>query len=300
MRQPVLAVLASFALIAAPAAAWAGQTVDPALGFVEGPLQVPTLRAQKVQTPGDAGEPLFGQRSQVPIFRGDIGGSLDKYMRPAYRAVEDATDHLYDFVRVHVIDTVLPRGMSRGLSPSPQTDSYDAFRKALRTKEDRLAHQMLETYPAGVTNNGYYTASQLEQWQNWAAEQQVSVFVDSFRDAIFQRHHLQRFGRDSGDYLKDSDNWSPGFAAMSTLIGGAFLYLNGLHVDAHAGDIRLGIDLRAAARIRTAIAARGDPYQLGGLELGWKDKPIVLAAYWGMQNGHLTADQLGLNYRLRY
>ncbi|MDD5627956.1 MAG: hypothetical protein PHU21_02750 [Elusimicrobia bacterium] len=87
---------------------------------------------------------------------------------------------------------------------------------------------------------------------------------------------------------------------MTGLVGGALLYVNGMHAVAHMGRWSLAMDLRSGARFRQALRSGVSSQRLAGLELGCRDLPLALAADWGAQGGRLRGERVGLIYRLRY
>lgn len=237
---------------------------------------------------------------EEPVIGDELGGAMNGAGRPAYRFVEGLSDGVYDFLRSHLIGSVFPGRLSRGLRGSPKGDSYALFEYQFERKEARYLERLRESYPIQESADGHYDPGQVSAWRSWAVEEQVSVAVDSLRDTLMGRYQLELFGKKSGKYAVDRRNWDPGFLTMAGIVGGAFLYLNGLHADAHVGAVKVGLDLRAGLKIQNAAQDHDPMARMAGVELGYKDKPVTIASEWGMQDGRVRNERFGLKYRLKY
>ncbi len=250
---------------------------------------------------GSWGGPLSGDASDpVPALGERLGGAVEGTVHPAYRFVEGISDGIYDFMRDHVIRNIMPGRLSRNLRAAPGRDSAPLFDRNLREKESRFLQRAREAYPILDDKAGPSDTVRLQEWRSWAAEEQVSVTVDALKDTLLERYQLELFGRSSQAYARERRNLDPGFMTMAGLVGGALLYANGMHAVAHMGCWKLAVDLRSGARLRQALQEGASSRRLAGLELGYKDKPLALAADWGAQGGRLRGERVGLVYRLRY
>ncbi|MBI3551766.1 MAG: hypothetical protein HY077_04550 [Elusimicrobia bacterium] len=219
---------------------------------------------------------------------------------PAYRLAEGVSDGVYDFVRRDVFGSILPRRLTRGLKAAPSRDSTPLFDRNLSEKEARYFDRVRLAYPLTGSDGRPIGESRMEAWRDWAAAEQVSVAVDSFKDTLMERYQLDAFGAFSGEYAKDRRNWDPGFLTMSGVLGATFLYLNGTHATDRLGPLKLGVDLASGLKLQNALQGGGDARHLAALELGYKDLPITLGSEWGASRGRLRSDRLSLHYRLRF
>lgn len=240
-------------------------------------LMALTLCAALILPSPAASESLLGE---------ELGGTVSGAASPAFRAAQGVSDGLYNFMRSHLINAVLPEGLTRSLRRAPQGDSYALFREKFHQNEVRALRRWAAAPPT--------------QDASLATEEQMGVLVDSFQDTMLGRYDLELFGRASGKYAKDRRHWDAGFLTMAAVMGGTFLYLNGLRADASLGSLRLGIDLRAGHTLKRALEKSSDASRVAGLELGYKDHPLTVAAQLGLSRGQPQAETVGLNYRFRY
>jgi hypothetical protein len=230
-----------------------------------------------------------------------VGSAMDRALKPAYRVAENASDHIYEALRSYFVKPLFPSRFSRGLDRSPDTDSYEVYKQKLRLKEARYAERMRESYPVlQVGEGGLGQDARLEAWRSWAVEEQRSILVSAFGDALMARYGLDRFGRFSQDYANDRRNWDPGFLAMAAIVGGAFAYGGGVHAVAPVGPMRVYVDLRAGYLVQRSVAARSAQSRVGDLELGYKRFPVRLTSTWGVDSGHLRDELIGLKTDLRF
>ena len=230
----------------------------------------------------------------------DPQNAESRAVEPAYRFVEAVSDGIFDFARLHVVGALLPGRLTRSLKAAPRKDSTPLFERNLHDKETRYLARARAAYP--MTGEGARSASpeSLRAWRFWAAGEQVSVAVDALGDTLTERYQLEFFGRSSGDYAKDKRNWDPGFLSMAGLLGGAFVYLNGMHAAATVGRLKFAVDLPSGVRFQRALQGGGNSRSLAGFELGLKDTPLTLSTEWALADGRLRSERVGLNYILRY
>lgn len=236
-----------------------------------------------------------------PMLGESIDGAVQGTVDPAYRLVEGISDGVFDFMRVHVIGNILPSRLTRNLKAAPRENSAPVFDRNLHDNEARFMERARAAYPvAAIGSQTATTLRQQQAWRNWAAQEQVSVTIDSLADTLIQRYQLELFGQRSGEYAQKRRNWDPGFLTMAGLLGSTFLYLNGMHTTGDVGLIKFGLDLQAGMKFHHALKAAGSVANVGALELGLKNLPITLATGWGISQGRLRNERIGLNYRLKY
>jgi len=242
-----------------------------------------------------AAEPfLIESNDPEPMLGRNLDGSVEAAMKPAYRLVERVSDRCYDFVRVQLISNILPGGLSRDLSSVPGGGSDEVFSRNLRDQEARFLQRLRESYPVEGQQ------AELQGWRSWAAQEQAAVAIDALTDTLLQRYQLGFFARSSEAYAQDRRNWDPGSLAMAGVVGGAVLLLNGMHATVPLDELRLRIDLRPGLRLQQALRDGGTARSLASLELGYKDSPLIAAMEWGVADGQLHSESVGLKYRLRY
>jgi hypothetical protein len=95
-------------------------------------------------------------------------------------------------------------------------------------------------------------------------------------------------------------NWEPGFLAAAGVLGGSFLYLNGLQATAHLGGLKVGVDVCSGLCLQKALQNEGTARRLAALELAYAGKPITLKTEWGLGNGNLRNERVALEYRRRF
>lgn len=271
------------------------QTELEAGAYAESPDAVGTL--------GDRPEPrvLVPDVRSSQVFEGPVGGAAGKGLRPIYRGAEAAADAVYELLRRRVVGPMLGGRYARGLEPAPDRDSYAKFEQALRKREDRFAGRLLERYPhQALDGSGMLAREQrMQQWRDWAFEEQRFVIVSAFEDALLARYGLDRFGEYSEDYAQDRRNWDPQFLTMAALLGGAFAYLNGVHAEVPWGPARVRVSLRAGYLIQRAAAADGRA-RLGDIQLAYKNVPVRLGVEWAVSDGRVVRDTIGLRYQKRF
>jgi hypothetical protein len=240
------------------------------------------------------------RQDSAPALGAKLDGSLSGAVQPAYRFIEGLSDGAYNFVRVHLICSLLPERMTRSLKAAPSQDSGELFAKNLHDRQARLLERERADYPFLMRQGAASDPRRLQEWRARFVEDQEGVVLDAFADTLFERYQLKSFGRASEGYVKDARNWDAGSAAMTGVIGGALLYVRGFHATVPAGPLTLKIDLRPGQRLAQALTSGGEASGLGSFELGYRDAPVTLAMEWGVAGGRVRGDSAGLKYRLRY
>ncbi len=218
---------------------------------------------------------------------------------PAYRMVEGVSDGVYDFMRIHILGNILPERLTRSLKAAPDQDSAPLFDRNLREAESRYLARARAAYPIYSADKPP-TDAQIQAWRSWATAEQMSVGVGALGDTLIERYKLELFGGASGSYALDRRNWDPGFLTMAGVLGGTFLYLNGVHATMNVAGFKLGVDVAPGLRLRQAMHSQGEFNRLASLELGYKKLPVSVTTEWGSSNGKARGERYGLVYRLRY
>ncbi len=213
---------------------------------------------------------------------------------PVYRGVEAVADGVYGLVRGHLISAVLPGGLSRRMSAVPVGTSDKIFADRLRYRQDKAARRLLEERPVGPMG-----IAEAGAWQRAAAGAHVTVMTDAVADALVRRYQLERFGRDSGAYAANSANWDTEFMVSAGVLGGAYLYVAGLRTDFNVGPIRVDFDTRPGSAMQGAIQ-NGDARGLAALTLSRRGSPVSLKTEWGVKDGRMASERVGVNYSSRF
>lgn len=290
LRPFLLPLLALLVALAGPAFAY-----DHRLD-AEDPLEV----AQEPAPPAPIEEPsVLRADAQGPLSFGPSGGAFDRTMEPLFHAAQSTSDHLYDALRSYVFKPILPVRLGQDIAPSPDGDSYGAFKSALREKEQQYAERLRETYPVAQFLDAGAIGPRTQLWQEWAMEEQRSVFFSAFGDALASRYRAAALGSKSDGFIADSSNWNAGTFAMAALIGGGFAYANGIHTSADAGPARFYFDLRAARLWQRAASTAGST-GVGDVAVGFKNVPLRLTSSWGLESGRLRDELIGLQSQLKF
>ena len=213
---------------------------------------------------------------------------------PVYRGVEAVADGVYGLVRGHLISAVLPGGLSRRMSAVPVGTSDKIFADRLRYRQDKAARRLLQERPTGPMG-----LAEAASWQRAAAGAHVTVLSDAVADALVRRYQLERFGRDSGAYASNLSNWDPEFMVSAGVLGGAYLYVAGLRTDFNVGPIRVDFDTRPGSAVQGAIQ-NGDARGLAALTLSRRGSPVSLKSEWGVKDGRMASERVGVNYSSRF
>lgn len=214
--------------------------------------------------------------------------------RPVYRGVEAVADGVYGLVRGHLISAVIPGGLSRRMSAVPEGTSDKIFAERLRYRQDRAVNRLVETRPVGPMGPAEAAA-----WERGAVSAHATAVTDAVADALVRRYQLERFGKDSGAYASNLYNWDPGFIASAGILGSAYLYVAGLRTDFTVGPLRVDFDTRPGSAIRGAIQ-NGDARGLAALTLSRRGSPVSFKTEWGVKDGRMASEKVGVNYATRF
>lgn len=214
--------------------------------------------------------------------------------RPVYRGVEAVADGVYGLVRGHLISAVLPGRLSRRMSAVPVSTSDKIFADRLRYRQEKASRRLLETRPVGPVGPAETAA-----WQREAAGAHMTVLTDAVADALVRRYQLERFGKDSGAYASNISNWDPEFMLSAGVLGGAYLYVAGLRTDFSVGPLRVDFDTSTGNALRGALQ-NGDGRGLAALSLSRRGSPLSLKTEWGLKDGRMASEKVGVNYSARF
>ncbi len=214
--------------------------------------------------------------------------------RPVYRGVEAVADGVYGLVRGHLISAMLPGRLSRRMSAVPVGTSDKIFAERLRQRQEKASRRLLEERPVGPMGPADTAA-----WRRRAVRSHATAMTDAVADALIRRYQLERFGQDSGAYASNLSNWDPEFLASAGILGGAYLYVAGLRTDFTVGSLRVDFDTRPGAAVRGAIQD-GDAPNLAALTLSRRGSPLSFKTEWGVKDGRMAADKVGVNYSARF
>jgi len=214
--------------------------------------------------------------------------------RPVYRGVEAVADGVYGLMRGHLLSAVLPGGLSRRMSAVPVGTSDKIFAERLRARQEKAARRLLEERPVGPMG-----PAETDAWQRGAAASHATVLTDAMADTLVRRYQLERFGRDSGAYASNPANWDAEFMLSAGVLGSAYLYVAGLRTDFNVGPMRVDFDTRPGAALQAAINT-GQARGLAALTLSRRNSPVSLKTDWGVKNGRMGAEKVGVNYSTRF
>ena len=214
--------------------------------------------------------------------------------RPVYRGVESVADGVYGLVRGHLISAVLPDRLSRRMSAVPVQTSDKIFADRLRDRQEKASRRLIETRPVGPVGPAETAA-----WQRSAVNSHATALTDAVADALVRRYQLERFGKDSGAYASNIGNWDPEFMLSAGVLGGAYLYVAGLRTDFNVGPLRVDFDTSTGNALRGALQ-HGDGRGLATLTLRRRGSPLSLKSEWGMKDGRMASEKVGVNYSARF
>jgi hypothetical protein len=214
--------------------------------------------------------------------------------RPVYRGVETVADSVYGLVRGHLISAMLPGRLSHRMSAVPVGTSDQIFAKRLRYRQDKAVRHLLVSRPVGPLGPAESAA-----WQRQAASIHANVITDAVADALVRRYQLERFGKDSGAYASNLSNWDAEFIASAGVLGGAYLYVAGLRTDFKVGPLRVDFDTRTGAALQSAIQ-NGDGCGLAALTVARRGSPLSFKSEWGLKDGRMASETIGVNYSARF
>ncbi|MBI2790297.1 MAG: hypothetical protein HYX59_16675 [Elusimicrobia bacterium] len=214
--------------------------------------------------------------------------------RPVYRGVEAMADGVYGLLRGHLISAVLPGRLSRRMSAVPVGTSDKVFAERLRYRQEKASRRLLEARPVGPVGPAETAA-----WQREAAGAHMTVLTDAVADALVRRYQLERFGKDSGAYASNLANWDPEFMLSAGVLGGAYLYVAGLRTDFSVGPLRVDFDTSTGNALRGALQ-NGGGHGLAALSLSRRGSPLSLKTEWGLKDGRMASEKVGVNYSARF
>ncbi len=217
---------------------------------------------------------------------------IDAAARPGYRAVEKIADGLYDVVRGGVIDAVLPRRLGDEIGAAPEESSYAKFSAELSARQARAARRDWEARPAP----GGLSAAEVDGWLAASIAAHRDAVMDAFAASLMERYRVKRWGLSSGEFLRDTRNWSADLLAPAALFGGAYAYFAGVRADFDAGSLKVGLDLAPGERLRT-LSRGADPRRVARLSLSKRSVPLSLYAEWGPAR---AADRVGASWSARF
>lgn len=232
--------------------------------------------------------------SLILIASGVHAGDWAETAQPMYRGVEAVADGVYGLLRGHLISAVLPGRLSRRMSPVPVGTSDAIFAERLRRRQEKAARRLLEERPVGAQGQVETTA-----WQRAAASAHATVLTDAASDALIRRYQLERFGRDSGAYASNPANWDPEFLLSAGVLGGAYLYVAGLRTDFDVAGMRVDFDTRPGSAVQGAIRT-GDARGLAALTLSPRGSAVSLKSEWGVKDGRMASEKIGVHYSTRF
>jgi hypothetical protein len=216
---------------------------------------------------------------------------------PAYKAVEELSDGLYEMLRFNLVCGLLPARWTRSLHAAPARDSSERFLKILAGREEDFLERARQAYPVSNAPAALVDPDQLRRWRSWALEEQLRLPAEALQAALLERYGLQPFVLSAS---RERSGLDPGFLTLAGIAGGSLFYLNGLRAVGEAGPWRIGLNLRPGRRLAAALRGEVSLERFAGLEISRKDFPIVASARAGVARGGLRAEGAGLEYRLRF
>lgn len=214
--------------------------------------------------------------------------------RPMYRGVEKVADGVYGIMRGHLLSTMLPGELSGRMSAAPEDSSDAVFAQRMARRQQRVREKVYESRPLGQASS----PAALAAWRDTALSAQGAAVADALADTLVFRYQLERFGKESGRYALDPDNWDPEFLTSAAVLGGAYLYAAGLRTDWTAAGLRVDFDSPTGPAL--ASVARSGEGHLAELRLAPKGSPLSLRSSWGLRGGRFASEQFGLGYTTRF
>jgi hypothetical protein len=83
------------------------------------------------------------------------------------------------------------------------------------------------------------------------------------------------------------------------VLGGAYLYVAGLRTDFSVGPLRVDFDTSTGNALRAALQ-HGDGRGLAALSLSRRGSPLSFKTEWGMKDGRMASEKVGVNYSARF
>ena len=215
--------------------------------------------------------------------------------RPVYRGFERVADAAYGVVRGHLFSALLPGRLSSRMSAVPVGSSEQVFAELLEKRQERVSRRILEARPIGPAG-----PAELRAWQKTALGLHTQALTDAMAGALVKRYQLEKFGRESGDYASDIANWDAEFIASAGVLGSAYLYVAGVRTDWTMGPVRVDFDTCTGNTLRQALQG-GNGRKLADLSLSRAGaRRLALVTQWGLEDGRLANQSVGLNYSTRF
>lgn len=203
-------------------------------------------------------------------------------LKPAYRLLEGISDGIFDAMRLHLFSQAFAL-IDSDFRQYKKSDSYAIFEQEFRGKEARLLQRLYE-------RNDH----------SWSRDEQVSVVVDSLKESLLARYHIDRLEKWASRYASNPDNWQPSSLTAAAIVGGSFLYLNGAHTQAAVGSAKIGVDLKSGLRVLHALRTAKTVARAVGLEMSWNNHPLSVTSDWGVADGKLRSERYGFKYRIEF
>ena len=229
--------------------------------------------------------PVRAQDPKTPTW-------IDDAVQPSYLAAEKVADGIYGVVRGDIISTILPKRVGGESSAPPEDNSFATFSAELSARQARAARRDWEARPAP----GALSTASIDAWLASSIAAHRDAVMDAFAASLMERYRVRRFGRASGDLLRDSDNWSVDMLATAAVFGGAYAYFAGVRADFDAGPLKVELDLAPGESLRT-LPHGSDSRHLARLALSKRGIPLSLYAEWGPTQ---AADRVGANWSARF
>jgi len=235
-----------------------------------------------------------------PALGREFTGGVQGAVLPAYRVVEEVSDGIFDFMRVHLVCYVLPGRLTHDLRAAPREDSGAHFWEDLSREQGQLAQSLRDAYPAADRPGASLSPDLLHAWRSRAVQEEEDLAMRVMTGTLLHRYGLDIFGRSYEADVKDPRHWDAGSLTMAGMVGAGLLYFGGLHTGAQFHGLRLKLDLRPGLRLQRAVDGGGTAGGLGRLELGAKGSPLSLALGWGLSGGRLRGETAGLTYQVKF
>lgn len=194
---------------------------------------------------------------------------------PAFRAAQVLADGAYDLSGA-LLRPLLPDAVAARVASAPDADSAPVFAARLRQRQERAVEAGLASRPAGDAA----TPAAVAEWSRGLLDAQRDAALDAFAMTLADRYRLQRLGRATGDFARDSAHWtSADFLAPGAVLGGAYAYLAGIRADFAAHGLKFRLDLAPGERLRAA-AEGGAGGRLARVAVSRHGSPLSVYGEW--------------------
>jgi hypothetical protein len=193
--------------------------------------------------------------------------------QPVYTAAESFTDGVYAF-------------LSRS-GEGPRATSYELFSGELQGRQERAERLIAGSMPVGPASSG-----DIAVWGGRAVAEEAKALTDTFASTFAQRYEVKPFSLVPGDSAADGD---AGRFASTALFGAAYAYAAGVRADLAAGPVRFDIDVNSGRALRRSSEG-GPARRLASLRVSPRNSPLYLETVWGIREGRVGRESLGLNY----